>query len=108
MAIPRERLQGHLAVSRNANDESEVDDSLLNVGLFTYPFCKLRTLLLIGKSVVIHLTFTPFLNDDRATPVPVGENQQQYRELTRDLAESFNRTYRHMPMFQLPELMLSA
>lgn len=29
--------QSRLAVSRNANDESEVDESMLNTGLFTYP-----------------------------------------------------------------------
>ena len=29
--------QARLAASRNANDESEVDESLLNAGLFTYP-----------------------------------------------------------------------
>ena len=33
----RMRLQTRLAASRNVNDESEVDDSLLNAGLFTYP-----------------------------------------------------------------------
>ena len=59
--------------------------------------------------MVIQPTSTPFLNDDRATHVPVGEDQQQHLELTRDLAESFNRTYpSSTPMFQLPELMLSA
>ena len=31
------RTQARLAASRNAKDESEVDESLLNVGLFTYP-----------------------------------------------------------------------
>ena len=30
-------LQSRLASSRNANDESEVDESMLNAGLFTYP-----------------------------------------------------------------------
>ena len=30
-------LQSRLAVSRNAKDESEVDESHLNAGLFTYP-----------------------------------------------------------------------
>jgi len=56
----------------------------------------------------MQLTFTPF-NNDRATHVPVGEDQQQHIELTRDLAECFNRTYPSpTPMFQLPELMLSA
>lgn len=29
--------QSRLAVARNANDESEVDESLLNAGLLTYP-----------------------------------------------------------------------
>ena len=29
--------QARLAASRNANDESEVDESHLNIGLFTYP-----------------------------------------------------------------------
>ena len=61
--------------------------------------------------MVIQLTadIHAFLNDDRATHVPVGEDQQQHLELTRDLAESFNRTYPSLTaMFQLPELMLSA
>ena len=30
-------IQARLAASRNTNDESEVDESLLNAGLFTYP-----------------------------------------------------------------------
>jgi tryptophanyl-tRNA synthetase len=39
------RLQSRLAVSRNSNDESEVDDSLLNVGLFTYPILQAADIL---------------------------------------------------------------
>ncbi|KAI9508816.1 hypothetical protein F5148DRAFT_837354 [Russula earlei] len=80
-----------LAVSRNANDESEVDDSLLNAGLFTYPILQAADILAY-----------------RATHVPVGEDQQQHLELTRDLAETFNRTYPNpTPLFQLPELILT-
>ena len=41
----RMRLQTRLAVSRNANDESEVDDSLLNTGLFTYPILQAADIL---------------------------------------------------------------
>ena len=41
----RMRLQTRLAVSRNANDESEVDDSLLNAGLFTYPILQAADIL---------------------------------------------------------------
>jgi tryptophanyl-tRNA synthetase len=40
-----DRLQSRLVVSRNANDESEVDDSLLNVGLFTYPILQAADIL---------------------------------------------------------------
>ena len=41
----RMRFQTRLAVSRNANDESEVDDSLLNAGLFTYPILQAADIL---------------------------------------------------------------
>lgn len=40
------RLQTRLAASRNANDESEVDDSMLNAGLFTYPVLQAADILL--------------------------------------------------------------
>jgi len=39
----------------------------------------------------------------RATHVPVGEDQQQHIELTRDLADIFNRSLRgSSPIFPLP------
>jgi|SRR6266850_7031118 len=40
-----EQLRAWLAVSKNANDDSEVDDSLLNVGLFTYPILQAADIL---------------------------------------------------------------
>ncbi|KAN0141243.1 hypothetical protein V8E53_000999 [Lactarius tabidus] len=80
-----------LAVSRNANDESEVDDSLLNAGLFTYPILQAADILAYG-----------------ATHVPVGDDQQQHLELTRDLCEIFNRAYpKPAPLFRLPEIILT-
>ena len=42
-------LQTRLAVSRNANDESEVDDSLLNAGLFTYPILQAADMLVYRR-----------------------------------------------------------
>jgi len=40
--------------------------------------------------------------------VPVGEDQQQHLELTRDIAECFNRTYPSpTPLFQLPEVIVT-
>ena len=38
--------QARLAASRNANDESEVDESMLNAGLFTYPVLQAADILL--------------------------------------------------------------
>ncbi|KAG5650936.1 hypothetical protein H0H81_010491 [Sphagnurus paluster] len=73
-----------LAASRNANDESEVDESLLNAGLFTYPVLQAADILAY-----------------RATHVPVGEDQTQHLELCRDLADIFNRTSGR-PIFPLP------
>ncbi|KAA1475812.1 tryptophanyl-tRNA synthetase [Dentipellis sp. KUC8613] len=81
--------KSRLAVSRNANDESEVDDSLLNTGLFTYPVLQAADILAY-----------------KATHVPVGDDQQQHLELTRDIADSFNRTFKTSSrLFPLPEYM---
>ncbi|KAF9460884.1 hypothetical protein BDZ94DRAFT_1264946 [Collybia nuda] len=78
--------KSRLATSRNANDESEVDESLLNTGLFTYPVLQAADILAY-----------------RATHVPVGEDQTQHLELSRDLADIFNRTFKSKTlMFPLP------
>lgn len=39
-------VKTRLAQSRNANDESEVDESLLNAGLLTYPVLQAADILL--------------------------------------------------------------
>ncbi|KAG6817044.1 hypothetical protein H0H87_000456 [Tephrocybe sp. NHM501043] len=78
--------KSRLATSRNANDESEVDESLLNAGLFTYP-------VLQAADILVY----------RATHVPVGEDQTQHLELCRDLADIFNRTFPSTgSLFSLP------
>ncbi|KAG8984015.1 Tryptophan--tRNA ligase, mitochondrial, partial [Tulasnella sp. 427] len=77
--------QSKLAVSRNANSEEEVSDSLLNLGLFAYPVLQAADILLY-----------------KATHVPVGEDQQQHLELSRDIAELFNRTHKSN-IFPLPQ-----
>ncbi|TFK32598.1 hypothetical protein BDQ12DRAFT_638543 [Crucibulum laeve] len=74
--------KSRLAASRNANDESEVDESLLNTGLFTYPVLQAADILAY-----------------RATHVPVGEDQTQHLELSRDLADIFNRTFKNAKRF---------
>ncbi|KAF8875692.1 hypothetical protein BD779DRAFT_1678105 [Infundibulicybe gibba] len=78
--------KARLAASRNANSEAEVDESLLNTGLFTYPVLQAADILLY-----------------QATHVPVGEDQTQHLELARDLADTFNRAFPSThPLFPLP------
>ncbi|KAJ7063692.1 hypothetical protein C8F01DRAFT_1251215 [Mycena amicta] len=79
-----------LAQSRNANNESEVDESLLNAGLLTYPVLQAADILLY-----------------RATHVPVGEDQRQHLELSRDLADTFNRTFKGPQLFPLPTSLIT-
>ncbi|KAI6111201.1 hypothetical protein F5141DRAFT_1274689 [Pisolithus sp. B1] len=67
--------KSRLATSRNAGSEDDVDESLPN---------------------------SADARDSRATHVPVGEDQQQHVELTRDLAEIFNRAFPGQnPLFPL-------
>jgi tryptophanyl-tRNA synthetase len=56
-----------------------------SVGLFTYP-------VLMAADILIY----------RANQVPVGDDQRQHVELTRDLAIRFNHTYG--PVFVVPEV----
>ncbi|KAF7298378.1 Tryptophanyl-tRNA synthetase [Mycena kentingensis (nom. inval.)] len=77
-----------LAQSRNANSESEVDESLLNAGLLTYPVLQAADILLY-----------------RATHVPVGEDQRQHLELSRDIADAFNRQFKNT--FPLPTSLIT-
>jgi tryptophanyl-tRNA synthetase len=39
-------MQARLVESRNANDESEIDESMLNAGLLTYPVLQAADILL--------------------------------------------------------------
>jgi tryptophanyl-tRNA synthetase len=57
----------------------------INMGLFNYPILMAADILL----------YTPF-------GVPVGEDQRQHIEITRDIADSFNKTYQQ-EVFPLPE-----
>ena len=57
----------------------------INMGLFNYP-------ILMAADILLYKPYG----------VPVGEDQKQHVELTRDIAESFNKTY-GVEMFPLPE-----
>jgi tryptophanyl-tRNA synthetase len=57
-----------------------------SVGLYTYP-------LLMAADILVY----------RATHVPVGEDQRQHLELSRDIAQKFNSDYDVPDFFPLPE-----
>ena len=65
-------------------DKSQQYADNINVGLFTYPILMAADILLYQTNVV-----------------PVGEDQKQHLELTRDIANRFNNAY--TPTFAVPE-----
>jgi len=68
-------------------DKLQKDTSVesINMGLFNYP-------ILMAADILLY----------KPVGVPVGEDQRQHIELTRDIAENFNRTYKK-EVFPLPE-----
>lgn len=72
-----------LATARNVSDSTDVDDKDLSLGLFAYPVLQAADILLY-----------------KATHVPVGEDQIQHLELSRDLADVYNRRFKRT--FPLP------
>lgn len=67
--------------------DAEAKNKDINVGIFDYP-------LLMAADILIH-------NSD---VVPVGRDQKQHLEMTRDTAEKFNRVFGEV--FKLPEPMI--
>ena len=67
-------------------ERNAIDDS--NLGLYSYP-------VLMASDILLY----------KADLVPVGEDQKQHLELTRDLAGAFNRRY-NQEYFKLPEPMI--
>ncbi len=65
--------------------QKEVADDEVNMGLFCYPILMAADILLYKPDVV-----------------PVGKDQKQHIEITRDIAERFNRVY-NKSVFKLPE-----
>jgi len=66
-------------------DKAGKDKENVSVGLFSYPN-------LMAADILIYL----------ATHVPVGEDQKQHLELTRDIAQKFNNDFK-IELFPIPE-----
>ncbi|MEM1152163.1 MAG: tryptophan--tRNA ligase [Pseudomonadota bacterium] len=70
-------------------DKAGRDAERASVGLFDYPVLQAADILAY-----------------KATHVPVGEDQKQHLELTRDIADRFNRDYDVPGFFPLPEALI--
>ena len=69
----------------HAFKDSEAKDKEVNVGVFDYPVLMASDILIYGADIV-----------------PVGQDQKQHVEYTRDIAGYFNRAYR-TELFKLPK-----
>ncbi|KAK2743078.1 Tryptophan--tRNA ligase, mitochondrial [Onygenales sp. PD_40] len=78
-----------LQLPENSTLEDPGARSRLRLGLFSYP-------VLQAADILIH----------RATDVPVGEDQRQHLEFTRDMADSFNHIYG--PVLSAPSALISS
>ena len=65
------------------------DKEKVSVGLYVYP-------VLMASDILLYDT----------THVPVGEDQKQHLELTRDIAQKFNQDFNSPSFFRLPEPMI--
>lgn len=81
---------GHLQRMHAFKDKLQkgVETGEINMGLFDYPVLMAADILLYSPDLV-----------------PVGVDQRQHVEITRDIAESFNRTYKS-EIFKLPEALI--
>lgn len=80
---------GELERMTQFKDKAQRHRHNVNAGLFTYPVLMAADILLYGTH-----------------HVPVGEDQKQHLELTRDVAIRFNTI--HGPVFQVPEPMIQS
>ena len=70
------RAHAYKAIVEDNIAEGREEDKNINVGLFTYPVLMAADILLFGTHIV-----------------PVGFDQQQHLEITRDVALTFNKNY---------------
>ncbi len=79
---------GELSRMTQFKDKSKQNSSNINAGLFDYP-------VLMAADILLYQTDL----------VPVGEDQRQHLELSRDIAQRFNNRY--SPTFKVPEPYIS-
>ena len=75
---------GELSRMTQFKDKSQRHADNINAGLYTYP-------VLMAADILLYQT----------DMVPIGQDQKQHREITRDIAERFNNLYGET--FKIPE-----
>ncbi|MBN2789649.1 MAG: tryptophan--tRNA ligase [Candidatus Delongbacteria bacterium] len=78
---------GQLNRMTQYKDKSAKEGTFINVGLFAYPVLMAADILLYNANLI-----------------PIGDDQKQHLELSRDIAEKFNYTY--SPTFNIPEAII--
>ena len=78
------RAHAYKAAVDSNKDNNNDDDYGISHGLFSYPVLMSADILMFNPKYV-----------------PVGKDQKQHLEITRDIADKFNKTYKNF--FQLPE-----
>ncbi|KAH9457922.1 hypothetical protein Pst134EA_009173 [Puccinia striiformis f. sp. tritici] len=78
--------KSQITTSKNSNSLSEVDESMLHLGLLAYPVLQSADILLY-----------------KSTQVPVGEDQIQPLEVTKVLAKALNKQTKTKNLFPLPQ-----
>ena len=81
------RAHAYKAIVEDNLEAGREEDKNINAGLYTYPVLMAADILLFGTHVV-----------------PVGLDQQQHLEITRDVAITFNKNYREV--FVVPEAVI--
>ena len=81
------RAHAYKSMAAENTEAGNDEDKAINMGLFSYPVLMAADILIFG-----------------ATHVPVGPDQAQHMEMTRDIAGTFNHTYSNL--LTLPEAII--
>jgi tryptophanyl-tRNA synthetase len=81
------RAHAYKACIDNNAEAGNDQDAGINCGLFNYPVLMAADILMFNSNVV-----------------PVGQDQKQHLEMTRDIAQAFNQNYKKV--FTLPEVLI--
>jgi tryptophanyl-tRNA synthetase len=93
--IANDLLQSKLSLKNNTSPLDESSKAKLKLGLFSYPVLQAADILVHRYVIQFFLLgIRVMLISNRATHVPVGEDQSQHLEFARECVTNFNHAYR--------------